>query len=142
MFKNASTSASTIVFVDTRYAPNLEFHRSRRLVLVLLLPSAYVHLPPQVTQSHKYKEGMQMKASPSFSGRGTSAALLTLALALALVVTCAAPGHAQTLFRQISQDTFTNSSSQHMTEVEPGAFANGPVIVAASGRPHLRRGWS
>ena len=72
-----------------------------------------------------------MKALPSFSGRGTGAALLTLALALALVVTCAAPGHAQTLFRQLSQDTFTNSSSQHMTEVEPGAFAHGPVIVAA-----------
>ena len=72
-----------------------------------------------------------MKASPSFPGRGTSAALLTLALALTLVITCTAPGHAQTIFRQISQDTFTNSSSQHQTEVEPGALAHGPVIVAA-----------
>jgi len=72
-----------------------------------------------------------MKGFLSCSARGSGAALLTLALALALVATSAVPGHAQTLFRQLSQDTFTNSSSQHMTEVEPHAFASGPVIVAA-----------
>src|SRR5216684_2203419 len=31
---------------------------------------------------------------------------------------------------QISSDPFTNSSSQHMTEVEPHIFANGSTIVA------------
>jgi hypothetical protein len=72
-----------------------------------------------------------MTVSQSLPGRGTSSALLTLALGLALVTTCAVPGHAQSLFRQLSQDSFTNGSSQHMTEVEPSAFANGPVIVAA-----------
>ena len=72
-----------------------------------------------------------MKLLQSFAGRSANAAVLTVALAFALACTSAVPGHAQTLFRQLSQDTFTNSSSQHMTEVEPDAFANGPVIVAA-----------
>jgi hypothetical protein len=72
-----------------------------------------------------------MKALQSFSGRGARPALLTLALGLALAVTSAIPGHAQSLFRQLSQDTFTNGSSQHMTEVEPGAYAVGPIIVTA-----------
>ena len=72
-----------------------------------------------------------MKTSQSFAGRSANATVLTVALALALAAASALPGHAQSLFRQLSQDTFTNSSSQHMTEVEPSAFANGPVIVAA-----------
>ena len=57
--------------------------------------------------------------------------MLSLGLGLALGVFTVVPSSAQTLFRQLSQDSFTNSSSQHMTEVEPGAAANGPVIVAA-----------
>ena len=72
-----------------------------------------------------------MKTLQSFSRRGASPTILTLALGLALVITSAVPGHAQSLFRQLSQDSFTNGSSQHMTEVEPGAAANGPVIVTA-----------
>jgi len=72
-----------------------------------------------------------MKALQSFSRRGVSPTMLTLALGLALAVTSAVPGNAQTLFRQLSQDTFTNGSSQHMTEVEPGALSVGPVIVTA-----------
>src|SRR5436189_2249621 len=32
---------------------------------------------------------------------------------------------------QISSDPFTNSTSQHATEVEPGSFAYGSTIVAA-----------
>src|SRR5713101_9334219 len=32
---------------------------------------------------------------------------------------------------QISSDPFSNSSSQHMTEVEPQIYANGSTIVAA-----------
>jgi len=32
---------------------------------------------------------------------------------------------------RLSTDTFTNSDSQHATEVEPGIFASGPTIVTA-----------
>jgi len=71
-----------------------------------------------------------MKFSLSYCGHGVRRTLLTLALG-ALLALSAIPGQTQTLFRQLSQDTFTNQSSQHMTEVEPGAFAWGPVIVAA-----------
>jgi hypothetical protein len=72
-----------------------------------------------------------MKPSHSFSCRGFGRATLTLALGLVMGAATAIPAGAQTLFRQLSQDSFTNPSSQHMTEVEPGAAANGPVIVAA-----------
>jgi hypothetical protein len=57
--------------------------------------------------------------------------MLSLGLGLALGAFSAVPGSAQTLFRQLSQDNFTNGTSQHMTEVEPNAAINGPVIVAA-----------
>jgi hypothetical protein len=57
--------------------------------------------------------------------------MLSLGVGLALGAFAAVPSSAQTLFRQLSQDSFTNSSSQHMTEVEPGAAANGATIVAA-----------
>jgi hypothetical protein len=47
--------------------------------------------------------------------------------------------HAQdssSLSQQISQDPFTNSTSQHQTQVEPGTFSFGPTVVSAfqSGR--------
>ena len=32
---------------------------------------------------------------------------------------------------QLSTDTFTNASSQHATEVEPGSFSFGPTIIAS-----------
>ncbi len=72
-----------------------------------------------------------MKVVQSFSRRGTGRTFLVLSLAAALTVFGVVPASAQSLFRQISQDSFTNSSSQHMTEVEPGAASWGPVIVAA-----------
>jgi hypothetical protein len=72
-----------------------------------------------------------MKFMQSLSRPGTRRTMLSLGLGLALGVFSALPSSAQTLFRQLSQDSFTNSSSQHMTEVEPDAAANGPVIVAA-----------
>ena len=72
-----------------------------------------------------------MKCMHSSPCPGISRAVLTTALGLALVVLGSVPGSAQSLFRQLSQDSFTNGSSQHMTEVEPGAFATGPVIVTA-----------
>src|ERR1700744_1124370 len=72
-----------------------------------------------------------MKPSLSFSCRGFGRATLPVKLGLVMGSAMAVPSSAQTLFRQLSQDSFTNPSSQHMTEVEPGAAANGPVIVAA-----------
>ncbi len=72
-----------------------------------------------------------MKHTHLFSCPGISRAVLTTALGSALVVLGSVPGHAQSIFRQLSQDSFTNQSSQHMTEVEPGAFASGPTIVTA-----------
>src|ERR1700679_726351 len=72
-----------------------------------------------------------MKCLHSSPCLGISRAVSTITLGFALAVLVSVPGSAQSLFRQLSQDSFTNQSSQHMTEVEPGAFANGPVIVAA-----------
>jgi hypothetical protein len=72
-----------------------------------------------------------MKSPHSYSRHGVSRTLLTLALGTVMSVAAAVPGSAQSLFRQLSQDSFTNSSSQHATEVEPGAYAVGPVIVTA-----------
>ncbi len=57
--------------------------------------------------------------------------MLTLGLSLTLGAFAAVPSSAQALFRQLSQDSFTNTTSQHMTEVEPSVASNGPVIVAA-----------
>lgn len=42
------------------------------------------------------------------------------------------PAHAQAAYMiQLSQDSFVNSESQHMTEVEPGAAVYGTTIVTA-----------
>ena len=72
-----------------------------------------------------------MKFLQSCSRRGICRTMLTLGLALTLGAFAAVPSSAQSLFRQLSQDSFTNGTSQHMTEVEPGAAINGPVIVTA-----------
>ena len=72
-----------------------------------------------------------MKLRQLSSRRGTSRTILSLGLGLAMGTFATVPSSAQSLFRQISQDSFTNGTSQHMTEVEPDAIANGPVIVTA-----------
>jgi hypothetical protein len=72
-----------------------------------------------------------MKSLQSCVCSGASRTFILLGLGVALTLSGAVPANAQTLFRQLSQDSFTNSSSQHMTEVEPGAAAYGPVIVTA-----------
>lgn len=72
-----------------------------------------------------------MKSLQLFSRRGSSRTILSLGLGLALGSCAAVSSSAQSVFRQISQDSFTNQTSQHMTEVEPDAAVNGPVIVAA-----------
>ena len=71
-----------------------------------------------------------MKSLHPYSRLGTRRAIVTLGLGCALGA-LAVPSNAQSLFRQISQDSFTDQSSQHASEVEPGAAVNGPVIVAA-----------
>jgi hypothetical protein len=72
-----------------------------------------------------------MKSLQSFSRRGIRRTMLTLGLSLTLGAFAAVPSSAQSLFRQLSQDSFTNGTSQHMTEVEPSVATNGPEIVAA-----------
>lgn len=52
-------------------------------------------------------------------------ALLTLGLILS-----ATAATAQVSLTQISNDTFTNSTSQHETEVEPASYAHGATIVS------------
>ena len=71
-----------------------------------------------------------MKSVHSCSRHGVRRTIVTLGLGFALGA-FALPSSAQSLFRQISQDSFTNQTSQHATEVEPNAAVNGPTIVAA-----------
>src|SRR5947199_1319375 len=56
---------------------------------------------------------------------------LTLAFSIALrsTVTAATPGVAPL---QLSSDPYTNTTSQHQTEVEPDSYSNGATIVAAT----------
>lgn len=63
--------------------------------------------------------------------RGARRTMLTLGLGLAMGVFGSLPSSAQSIYKQLSQDSFTNSSSQHATEVEPGAASWGPAVVTA-----------
>ena len=75
-----------------------------------------------------------VRMSPGFcSGRRISVYLMVL-LGLAFWGVMSAPAHGQigsfTLVK-ISTDTFSNSASQHATEVEPDTFAFGSTMVSA-----------
>src|SRR5271157_2352348 len=72
-----------------------------------------------------------MTNTHSLYGRSFAPAGLVLTLICSLYLCAAIPASAQSLFRQLSQDSFSNGSSQHMTEVEPGAFSYGATIVTA-----------
>lgn len=72
-----------------------------------------------------------MKSEQSCLRQAGSRTFAIFGLATALAVFGALPASAQTVYRQLSQDTFTNSSSQHKTEVEPGVATHGVVIVTA-----------
>ena len=66
---------------------------------------------------------------------------LTLASALAAVALTAVTqaAYANVSLTQVSSDPFTNSTSYHMTQVEPDSFAFGQTIVAPYSvrrRPH------
>ncbi len=57
---------------------------------------------------------------------------LALPLLVTLVVTlAAAPGLANVALTQVSDDPYSNSASQHRTEVEPDTFTFGSTIVSA-----------
>jgi hypothetical protein len=53
------------------------------------------------------------------------------ALAVGALLALATPAAASTALTQVSSDPFTNTTSQHATEVEPDTFAVGSTVVAA-----------
>src|SRR3989440_7314302 len=59
----------------------------------------------------------------------TLALTLAFSFALRLTVFAATPGVA---LSQLSSDPYTNTTSQHQTEVEPDSYSNGSTIVAAT----------
>ena len=59
-------------------------------------------------------------------------ALWVGSFAAAVLFALAAPAAAATItLTQVSSDPYTNTSSQHATEVEPDTFANGSTVIAA-----------
>jgi hypothetical protein len=66
-----------------------------------------------------------MNTAKHSCGRG----LFLLAMAVGIVFTALAP--AQVTLTQLSEDTFTDPASQHLSEVEPGTFTWGSTIVTA-----------
>jgi hypothetical protein len=63
--------------------------------------------------------------------RNSSIPWRLLVLALAAITAFSVAAQAQIPLTQISSDTFTNSSSQHDTEVEPDTLSYGNTIVSA-----------
>jgi hypothetical protein len=72
----------------------------------------------------------------SFLRSGWSRAGIGLVAAVTVVALAAAPALANVALTQISSDPFTNTTSQHATQVEPDTFSNGSTIVSTfqSGR--------
>lgn len=66
--------------------------------------------------------------SPALRRPSVSFAILAIVALVTLLVTA---GQAQVTLVKLSTDTFTNSSSQHATEVEPDTFAFGNTMVSA-----------
>ncbi len=64
-------------------------------------------------------------------GRSRATGALACLAAVVLAMS-AASAHAAGTASQVSTDPFTNSSSQHATEVEPDTFSSGNTIVSAS----------
>ncbi len=76
-----------------------------------------------------------MFAISRFSRRGRAFALLSIALLCALVLAgLASAGHASAAaftLKSISSDPYTNTTSQHKTQVEPDNYSFGSTVVAA-----------
>jgi hypothetical protein len=62
--------------------------------------------------------------------RGPIRALVALSLALLLAFSSTILAFASVTLLQLSSDPFTNSASQHQTEVEPDTFAAGSTLVS------------
>src|SRR6266545_2677877 len=71
-----------------------------------------------------------MRSSTWFGRRARFTVALSLTLMLALSTTIAA--FANVTLTSLSTDPYTNSTSQHKTEVEPDSFSFGSTIVATS----------
>src|SRR5712692_8381707 len=62
--------------------------------------------------------------------RGPIRILVAITLALAFALSTAVLAFASVTLLQLSSDPFTNSASQHRTEVEPDTFASGSTLVS------------
>jgi hypothetical protein len=62
---------------------------------------------------------------------GRTRRAIVIALSLLLVLTIPLIAFASSTLIQISSDPYTNTTSQHRTEVEPDTFASGKTIVSA-----------
>jgi hypothetical protein len=69
--------------------------------------------------------------TPRYPRRRGPILLFTAALAALGLIAAGSPARAATLL-EVSVDPFTNTGSQHATEVEPDTFAFGSTIVASS----------
>ncbi len=63
--------------------------------------------------------------------RGPMRALVAVTLALVFALATTVLAFASSTLLQLSSDPFTNSTSQHATEVEPDTFASGSTFVSA-----------
>src|SRR5215467_10095804 len=63
--------------------------------------------------------------------RGPIRVLMAMTLALLFALSSTILAFAQVTLLQLSSDPFTNSTSQHRTEVEPDTFASGNTFVSA-----------
>ena len=64
------------------------------------------------------------------TGKDISRATALAAALAAVFLVLAAPAAANVALTQVSADPFTNTTSQHATEVEPDTFAFGSTVLA------------
>jgi hypothetical protein len=77
------------------------------------------------------KRGIHMNRRSSDVSLGNAVALIPALLLFTFLATMTASAQAQVSLVRLSFDTFTNSDSQHSTEVEPDTFAFGSTMVTA-----------
>src|SRR6266849_6569119 len=72
--------------------------------------------------------------------RGPIRALVAVTLALVFALSATVLAFASVTLTQLSSDPFTNSTSQHQTEVEPDTFASGKTFVSTFQVGRFRNG--
>src|ERR1700746_2828353 len=72
-----------------------------------------------------------MRGAEMADFRGPRRWVLLALLALGAFLVTGATAAGSISLTQVSADPFTNTTSQHATEVEPDTFANGSTVVAA-----------